>query len=180
MLQAKECTPILSFTVLTFELAFEPFEEFGGASCSNNFSQFQSLDVLWHYWHIYSNYKFLDEAWVSMHVTMGLFEIHVTLGQSMAIQLQALSENYGLLHWVITFVKYEGSNLIIMATAPQSIVDYEPLKLHRVYKGTCFGHICLKCVSMLLMMTKSLFGWKVLVWRMQRLVYKKQYLNQKL
>jgi hypothetical protein len=29
-----------------------------------------------------------------------------------------------------------------MAASPQSIVDYDPLKLHRVYKG--FGHVMFK------------------------------------
>jgi hypothetical protein len=33
-----------------------------------------------------------------MHVIMGLFEVHETFGQSMAIQLQSLLEKYGLLH----------------------------------------------------------------------------------
>jgi hypothetical protein len=41
-------------------------------------------------------------------------------------------------------VKDEGSNLTIMATILQSIVDCEPLKLLRVYDGTCFGHLMSK------------------------------------
>jgi hypothetical protein len=41
---------------------------------------------------------FLNEAWVLMHVTVGLFEVHETSMQPMAIQLQSLLEKYGLLH----------------------------------------------------------------------------------
>ncbi len=42
--------------------------------------------------------KNLNEAWVLMHVTMGLFEVHENFEQSMAIQLQPLLEKYELLH----------------------------------------------------------------------------------
>ncbi len=42
--------------------------------------------------------NFLNETWVLMHVIVGLFEVHETCGQSMAIQLQSLLEKYGLLH----------------------------------------------------------------------------------
>jgi hypothetical protein len=42
--------------------------------------------------------NFLNEAWMLMHVIMGLFEVHETFGQSMAIELQSLLEKYGLLH----------------------------------------------------------------------------------
>jgi len=28
-----------------------------------------------------------------------------------------------------------------MATTLHSLVDYEPLKILRVYEGTCFGHV---------------------------------------
>lgn len=79
-----------------------------------------------------------------MHVTTWLFELHETSEQSMAIQLQSLLEKYGLLHQVIAFVKDEGSNLTIMATILQSIVDCGPLKLLRVYDATCFGHLMSK------------------------------------
>jgi hypothetical protein len=45
---------------------------------------------------------------------------------------------------MIAFVKNEGSNLMLMATTLRSIVDYRPLKLQRVYEGTCFGNIMFK------------------------------------
>jgi len=85
--------------------------------------------------------NFLNEAWVLMHVTIELFEVHETFEQSMAIQLHSLLEKYGLLHRVIAFVKDEGNNVIVMAKALQSIIDCEPLKLFKIYEGTCFGHV---------------------------------------
>ncbi len=102
--------------------------------------------------------NFLNEVWVLMHVTMGLFEVHETSKQSMAIQLQSLPEKYGLLHQVIAFVKDKGNNLIVMATTLQSIVDCEPLKLFKVYEGTCFGHIVSKVCKYAIMTTNFLLG----------------------
>jgi hypothetical protein len=42
--------------------------------------------------------NFVIEAWVLMHVTIGLFEVHETSRQPMPIQLSSLLEKYGLLH----------------------------------------------------------------------------------
>jgi hypothetical protein len=53
-------------------------------------------------------------------------------------------ERFGLLHQVIAFGKYEGTNLITMATTLHFIIDYEPLKILRVYEGTCFKHVMFK------------------------------------
>jgi hypothetical protein len=47
----------------------------------------------------------------------------------MVSQLRSLLEKYDLMHYVIIFVKNEGSNLMSMATTLGSIVDYCPLKL---------------------------------------------------
>jgi hypothetical protein len=49
-----------------------------------------------------------------------------------------------MLHQVIAFVKDEGTNLSIMVTTMHSIINYEPLKILRVYEGTCFGHVMSK------------------------------------
>ncbi len=46
-----------------------------------------------------------------------------------------------MLHQVIAFVKDEDTNLVIMATTLHSIIDYEPMKILKVYEGTCFGHV---------------------------------------
>ncbi len=51
------------------------------------------------------------------------------------------------MHHVITFMKDESSNLTSMVMAlHEFVVDYQPLKLQKVYEGMCFG---LKCAKML-------------------------------
>jgi hypothetical protein len=55
--------------------------------------------------------NFLNDTWVPMLIIMGLFEVNKMTNQSMATQLQYLFEKFGLLHRMITFVKYERINL---------------------------------------------------------------------
>jgi hypothetical protein len=62
----------------------------------------------------------------------------------MTLRLQVLLDIFGILHQVIAFVKDEGTNLCAMATTLHSIVDCEPLKILKVYEGTCFGHVMSK------------------------------------
>jgi hypothetical protein len=88
--------------------------------------------------------KNLNESWTPMHVIVGLFELNEASGQSMAIQLESLLLNFGLVHHVIAFVKYEGINLTTMAFALRSIIDCQPLRLLKVYEGTCFKHVMFK------------------------------------
>ncbi len=45
---------------------------------------------------------------------------------------------------MIAFVKHEGKNLGTMATTLWSIINCELLKLLRVYKDICFGHVMFK------------------------------------
>jgi hypothetical protein len=52
-----------------------------------------------------------------------------------------LSKKFGILHWVIAFVKDKGINLVTMAVALHSIVNCEPLNNFKVYEGTSFGHV---------------------------------------
>ncbi len=66
------------------------------------------------------------------------------MGSAMALQLQSLLENFGLIHQMIIFVKDEGNNLGTMATTLHSLIDCELLKLLQVYEGTCFGHVMFK------------------------------------
>jgi len=47
---------------------------------------------------------------------MRLFEGQETIYDAMALQLQTLLENFGIIHYVIAFVKDEGNNLGSMAT----------------------------------------------------------------
>jgi hypothetical protein len=70
--------------------------------------------------------------------------MHETNGSVMALQLQSLLENFGLIHRVIIFVKDEDNNLRTMATTLHSIIDCELLKLLQVYEGICFGHVMFK------------------------------------
>jgi len=49
-----------------------------------------------------------------------------------------------MLHNVIAFVKNEGNNLTTMAFASYSIIDFQPLRLIKVYRGTCIGHMMFK------------------------------------
>ncbi len=93
--------------------------------------------------------NYLTDLYTPMHATIGLFEVHETTKLSMA-----LFEKYDLLHYVIAFVKYEGNNLMSMATSLHSIIECHTLKHQQVYEGMCFHHMCLKLVSMLQMMKR--------------------------
>jgi hypothetical protein len=42
---------------------------------------------------------------------------------------------------MITFVKYEGTNFVV---GLHSIIGCEPLKIIKVYEGTCFEHMMSK------------------------------------
>ncbi len=88
--------------------------------------------------------NFFNDNWVPMHVIVGLFEVNETTMQFMAIQVQMLLDKIGLLHRVITFVKDEGTNMSTMVATMHSIINYEPLKILRVYEGTSFGHVMSK------------------------------------
>jgi hypothetical protein len=44
---------------------------------------------------------------------------------------------------MITFVKHEGTNLVATTTL-HFIIGCEPLKILKVYEGTCFGHVMFK------------------------------------
>jgi hypothetical protein len=88
--------------------------------------------------------NFLNDTEVPMHFTMGLFEVNETTEQSLVAQVRFLLKKFGMLHWVITFVKDEGTNLITMAIALHFIIDCEPLKKIKVYEGTSFRHVMFK------------------------------------
>jgi hypothetical protein len=88
--------------------------------------------------------NYFSKTWEHVHATIGLFEVNETTNSCMAWQLQSLLEKFGLIHWVIAFVKNEGSNLASMASTLCSIVDCELLNLPKVYEGTSFGHVLFK------------------------------------
>jgi hypothetical protein len=62
----------------------------------------------------------------------------------MIIQFESLFSNFGLMHCVIAFVKNEGNNLTTMAFTLHSTINFEPLKLIRVYKSTCLNDMMFK------------------------------------
>ncbi len=51
---------------------------------------------------------------------------------------------FDLLHWVIAFIKDEGTSLIAMVATLYSIIDCEQFNILRVYEDTCFGHVVFK------------------------------------
>ncbi len=59
----------------------------------------------------------LNDSWSPMHVIIGLFEVHETIGLFMVGQLHTLLEKFDLMHNVIAFVKDEGNNLMSMVIA---------------------------------------------------------------
>jgi hypothetical protein len=59
--------------------------------------------------------NYLDERWTPRHVIVGLFEVSKTTSNTMTLQLQTLSENFGLICRVIAFVEDEDNNLASMA-----------------------------------------------------------------
>jgi hypothetical protein len=55
-----------------------------------------------------------------------------------------LLKKFGILHWVIAFVKDKGINLVAMAIALHSIINCEPLNNFKVCEGISFGHVMFK------------------------------------
>jgi len=49
---------------------------------------------------------YLNDSWNPMHVTIGLFEVHETIGFCMASQLHILLEKFDLMHTVIAFERW--------------------------------------------------------------------------
>jgi hypothetical protein len=80
--------------------------------------------------------NFLNKFWIPMHVIVGLFKVNETSGQNMAIQPKSLLSKFGLMHYVIAFVKDKVINLRTIALVLHSIIDCEPLKFIKVYEST--------------------------------------------
>ncbi len=104
--------------------------------------------------------NYLNESWMPQHVSIGLFEVHETIGLSMVGKLHSLFEKYDLIHCMIIFVKDEGINLMFMATTMCSIIDCHYLKLQRVYEGMCLGHIMFKACQYAINDEKVIVGLK--------------------
>jgi len=76
--------------------------------------------------------NYLFENSESMNVNVGMFEVNETTNSCTTSQLQSLFEKFGLIHQVLAFVKYEGSNLASTTTTRHSIIDCELLNLPHV------------------------------------------------
>jgi hypothetical protein len=55
----------------------------------------------------------------------------------MAVQVNDVLTKYNLNSWIITYIKYEGSNLLTMTMALSSIVWCEALNLTLLFVGAC-------------------------------------------
>jgi hypothetical protein len=75
---------------------------------------------------------------------MGLFEVHETIGNAMALQFEVVLEKIGLIHCVIIVVKNESNKIETMVVALQFIIDYEPLKKNQVYEDNYSRHVMAK------------------------------------
>ncbi len=67
-----------------------------------------------------------------------------TIGKNMVVWFKSLLSKFGLIHHVIAFIKDEGNNLSIMATALCFIIVCQPLTFNHVYEGAYFGHVMSK------------------------------------
>ncbi len=79
--------------------------------------------------------SFFNALWQPCHMTIGLFTIERTMGNTTAEQMKHLLGSFGLLNKVIAFVKDEGIN-----TTLKSIVFCDMLDLPTPFIGTCWGH----------------------------------------
>jgi hypothetical protein len=63
-----------------------------------------------------------------------------TFGQALAKDLIELLRKYNLREEMITYVKYESSNLNIMIVTLNFVVNCNILGLWESFQGSCFGH----------------------------------------
>jgi hypothetical protein len=78
--------------------------------------------------------NFLSDTWVSMHITMGLFEVNETTKSIDGCTILVFVKEIWFVALGDCLCKYEGNNLTTMATTLHSIIDCEPLKSLRVYE----------------------------------------------
>jgi hypothetical protein len=82
-------------------------------------------------WMFHANYNtfamvisFIDYAWQPIHIIVGLFEVHNTLGVNMVERVKSLLGSFGLLDNVIAYVKDEGNNLHYNKGCPYTPNDF--------------------------------------------------------
>jgi hypothetical protein len=62
-----------------------------------------------------------------------------TIDQALTTNMIELFDQYKLMKNITTYVKDEGSNLILMTTTLKSIMKCEILGLYESFQHTCFG-----------------------------------------
>jgi hypothetical protein len=95
--------------------------------------------------------SFINTSWGPCHVTIGIFEVHNTIGTIMANQVISLLDSFGLLDKIIAYVKDESSNFFFKNFALTFFVFCFALQLTCPFIGSCFGHAMSKAPNMLLM-----------------------------
>ncbi len=56
-----------------------------------------------------------------------------------AMQLKSIFKNFGFTSKILCYVKNKGTNLGSMTTTLKTIISCEPLNLHVLFNGSCFG-----------------------------------------
>jgi hypothetical protein len=77
--------------------------------------------------------NFLNNDSQPKHVTIGLFEVRETTGQTLVRNQTKLWDKYGLKKRIIVDVKDEGSNLNAMIIALKIVMNYESLGLEESF-----------------------------------------------
>jgi hypothetical protein len=83
----------------------------------------------------------LKSNWMFKQMTIGMFAAMEIIDQTLTTNTIELFDQYRLIKNITTYVKDEGSNLIIMTTTLKSIVKCEVLGLYESFQHTCFGHV---------------------------------------
>lgn len=88
--------------------------------------------------------NFLRINWQSKHVTIGLFEILKTNGQTLKKKIQNLLNFFGLRKKVLTYVKDKGKNLNTMIIVLKFAIGCDVLRLEEKIQRTFFNHAFFK------------------------------------
>jgi hypothetical protein len=114
------------------------------------------------------------KKWQPCHTTMGLFEVHETMGFAMAMQLKYLLARYELLDKVLSYVKDEGVNLSTFIMALTNIISCAPLMLPQPYATIYYGHAMSKFINMLQMISRCVMERERFQLKLLNRLYRKQ------
>jgi hypothetical protein len=104
---------------------------------------------LWMSWRSFDNFalvvNYINKKWEHCHVIVKFFEVHETLGATMAIWFKDLFVRYNFLDKVITYFKDKGVNQNTFTTTLTIIVCCVLLLLPQPYIVSFYGHAMSKC-----------------------------------